>query len=60
MNEPVAWKWARFVVGVVLLIGFVAVHVVVKELPQLILAAPLALIGFDAADLFNTMTGRKK
>lgn len=60
MNEPIVWRWTRFVIGVILLVGFVAVHVLLKELPSLILAAPLALIGFDAADIFKSMTGGKK
>lgn len=61
--EALIWKWARFVVGVILLVGFTAVHVLIKELPAFLLASPLFIMGFYATDLikdFVSLKGGKK
>ena len=58
--EAMIWKWTRFVIGVVMFAALMVVHVVYKELPQFILAAPFFLMGFDAADLAKSILGSKK
>lgn len=60
LMEKLIWKWVRFVIGVIMFAGLMIVHVMMKEVPVFILAAPFALMGFDAKDLMNTLPGIKK
>lgn len=46
--EPVVWKWFVFVVAVIYGAVLVWVHVKIAELPDMILATPLLLLGYAA------------
>lgn len=60
MNEPIVWRWTRLIMGFALIIGLVAVHVFLKDLPQVVLGLPALLLGYDLADRFKSGSGTKK
>lgn len=55
-DEETIFDWIKFIVGVILFVGLIAVHVWVKDLPVYVFGLPAALWGIDLASAF----GRKK
>lgn len=57
-REEIAWKWARFVVGVMLIAAMLVVHAFFKELSVFWIALPGVLLGVKPEALIDKVRGK--